>query len=127
MKYPQFIISPCFIPFLFEGYQSANGNGQYKIRIWELVTVINAIYIGCIPQCILCITDYYKGVQQWEFGKGNSSNLHDANFISLNTVESESNDALFKSQYGNTIFAVTTAIFFQVLIYAFFGSSFFCA
>ena len=73
VKYPQFVISPCFIPFMFEGYQSANGNGQYKIRIWESGTLINAIYIGCFPQFILCITDYYKGVHQWEFGNDNLS------------------------------------------------------
>ena len=41
---------------------------------------------------------------------------------SLGVSDNENNDALFKSQYGNTIFATTTAIFFLTLITLFFGS-----
>ena len=68
MKYPQFLISPCFTPFLFEGYKSTNQLGQYKLKIWIWGGIINAIYVGCLSQCILCITGYYKGVHQWKFG-----------------------------------------------------------
>ena len=67
MKYPQFLISPCFTPFMFEGSESTNQQGDPKLKIWKWGTIINAIYIGCIPQFILCITDYYKGVHQWKF------------------------------------------------------------
>ena len=111
MKYPQFIISPCFTPFLFEGYETNHQDGRYKLKIWKSGTIINAIYIGCIPQCILCITDYYKGIHNWKFDATDKEN-----------GVFESNDALFKSNYGNTIFATTTAIFFVVLIILFFGS-----
>ena len=111
LQYPQFIISPCFTPFLFEGYEAINQEGQYKLKIWRLGTIINAIYIGCIPQCILCFTDYYKGVHDWKF---NSTDRQ--NFVY------ENNDALFKSMYGNTIFSVTTGTFFLMLIILFFGS-----
>ena len=109
MKYPQFIISPCFTPFMFEGNESTNQLGDPKLKIWKWGTIINAIYIGCIPQFILCITDYYKGVNQWEFDKNDLSGR-------------ENNDALFKHPYGNTIFATATATFFLTLITLFFGS-----
>ena len=94
LQYPQFIISPCFTPFLFEGYGANNQKGRSKLKIWRLGTIINAIYIGCIPQCILCFTDYYKGVHDWKF----NSTDH-ANYVF------ENNEALFKSNYGNSIFS----------------------
>ena len=111
MKYPQFIISPCFTPFMFEGNESTNQPGGQKLRIWKWGTITNAIYIGCIPQLTLCVTDYYKGVHQWEFGKNIPG-----------TSDSQSNDALFKHPYGNTFFAAVTATFFLLLITLFFGS-----
>ena len=112
MKYPQFLVSPCFTPFMFEGYELNNNQGQYKLRIWKWGTIINAIYIGCIPQCILCFTDYYKDVHNWEFGE----------IPRFGSVVGENNDALFKSPYGNTIFATISAISFLALITLFFGS-----
>ena len=96
---------------MFEGNQSTNQPGGPKLKIWKWGTIINAIYIGCIPQLILCITDYYKGVHQWEFGM-NIPGIDD----------SENNDALFKHPYGNTIFATGTATVFLILITLFFGS-----
>ena len=113
MKYPQFLISPCFTPFMFEGNQSTNKPRGPKLKIWKRGTIINAIHIGCIPQLILCITDYYKGVHQWKFG----TNINNE-FISVG----ENNDALFKHPYGNTIFATATATIFLILIILFFGS-----
>ena len=113
VKYPQFLISPCFTPFMFEGDESINQQGSPKLKIWQLGTIINAIYIGCIPQLILCISDYYRGVHQWEFGRDIDTEL---------IMEIENNDALFKHAYGNTIFATVTATFFLLLIILFFGS-----
>ena len=108
MKYPQFLVSPCFTPFMFEGHKSDNPGNHYNIRIWKLGSVINAIYIGCLPQCILLISDYCKGVHHWKFGRN------------TDTVDSH-DDALFKQEYGNTIFAATTALLFLLLIAFFFG------
>ena len=116
MKYPQFIISPCFTPLMFEGYETNNQKERYKLKIWKWGTIINAIYIGCVPQCILCITDYYKGVHDWNF-IGNSE------WKNNGTLNLENNDALFKAKYGNTIFALTSATFFLGLIIIFFRSN----
>ena len=114
MKYPQFIISPCFTPIMFEGYETNDQQERYKLRIWKFGTIVNAIYIGCIPQCILCITEYYKGVHDWYF-------IGNPEWESNGIFMFENNDALFKSKYGNTIFAMASATFFLVLIILFFG------
>ena len=133
MKYPQFLISPCFTPFIFEGYKSTNQPRQYKLKIWKWGSIINAIYIGCLPQCILCVTDYYKGIHQWEFGKhveerNEFRNITDPltdishRLVRKADEDYENNNALFKSNYGNTVFAIITASLFLTLIAVFFGS-----
>ena len=118
LKYPQFLIAPCFTPFMFEGYKQTNNYGQYKIRIWKWGSIINAVYIGCIPQCILIVSDYYKGVHNWEFAGIHSSGNDEVN-------EFEANDALFKSKYGNIIFASSTITICLTTITFFFGSGWF--
>ena len=118
LKYPQFLIAPCFTPFMFEGYKQTNNFGQYRLRIWKWGTIINAIYIGCAPQFILLVSDYYKGVHNWEF-KGN----HSSGNAEVNEVEA--NDALFKSRYGNMIFASSTITICLTIITFFFGSGWF--
>ena len=129
MKYPQFLISPCFTPFIFEGYKSTNQPRQFKLKIWKWGSIINAIYIGCLPQCILCVTDYYKGIHQWEFGKHHHVEKNDfrnitdtIRLVSHAEEDYENNNALFKSNYGNTVFAIITASFSLTLIAVFFGS-----
>ena len=113
LKYPQFLVSPCFTPFVFKSCEASAQQGEYKIKIWKFGTILNALYIGCIPQCILCIAHFYRGIHQWEF-IGRESNEVEAVF--------ERNDAIFKSQFGNVLFATTTALFFFLLIIYFFGS-----
>ena len=109
LQYPQFLISPCFTPFLFEGYVSSNQKRKCQLKIWKRGTIFNAIYIGCIPQMVLLITDYYKGLHNWK------------NEVMLsNSTDKETNDALFKSEYGNRIFATSTSILFLALIIIFF-------
>ena len=109
LQYPQFLISPCFTPFLFEGYESTDQHGKAQLKIWKRGTITNAIYIGFVPQCILLITDYVKGAYHWRYQNDSSKpNVDD--------------DALFNSLHGNTIFAVSTAIFFLSLIVIFFNN-----
>ena len=128
MKYPQFLISPCFTPFMFEINESAEKQGQCKLKIWKWGSIINAIYIGFLPQCILCFTDYCKGVHQWEFNK----NIDEGSMVNGSWSvygqskgdgeDYENNNSLFKANYGNTIFGATTGTFFLSLIILFFGS-----
>ena len=110
LTYPQYVMGSCFTPFMFEGQKVANSENRYTVRIWKIGTFVNALYIGCLPQCVLLLTDFYKGVHSWDF-IGNTLGKQ---------VIWENNNALFKSPYGNTIFAVTSCLFFFLLILTFF-------
>ena len=105
-KYPQLLIASCFTPFMFEGCKESN----QKIQIWKLGTILNAFFIGCLPQLVLLVMDNYRGATKWDFM---SLALQPEAII-------ENNDALFKSRYGNTIFSIVSALSFIVLISIFF-------
>ena len=102
-KYPQILLASSFTPFMFEG---CNINNQYSIRIWKLGTIINAFFIGCLPQIVLLIMDFYRGVPNWDF----LGSIMEPELIY------ENNDALFKSKYGNSYFALISGILFLFLI-----------
>lgn len=102
IRYPQVLIACCFTPFLFEGSKE-----NKSIKIWKFGSVVNAIYIGCCPQIVLIVMDFYKGIIHWDFiGPIILSPEHIY----------ENNDALFKRNYGNTFFALVSGIGFFVLI-----------
>ena len=102
IKYPQILIACCFAPFILEGSKE-----NKMITIWKFGSVLNAIYIGCLPQIVLIMTDFYRGIIYWDFiGPIILSPEHIY----------ENNDALFKSNYGNSIFALTSGISFFFLI-----------
>ena len=99
-KYPQILMASCFTPFIFEGTKNNS------IRIWKTGSVLNAFFIGCLPQIILLTMDFYRGVVNWDFlGLA----LRPEQII-------ESNDALLKYRYGNTLFAIISGSFFLFLI-----------
>ena len=99
-KYPQFLIASCFTPFMFEGCD------ENSIRIWKLGTVLNALFIGCLPQIILLYMEFYRGTVNWDFVGVELSG------------ESlwENNDALFKHRYGNCLFASISGVLYLFLI-----------
>ena len=99
-KYPQFLIASCFTPFVFEGCD------ENSIRIWKFGTVLNALFMGCLPQIILLYMEFYRGTINWDFVGVELSG------------ESlwENNDALFKHRYGNCLFASISGILFLFLI-----------
>ena len=99
-KYPQLLLACCFSPFIFEG---CNEN---SIRIWKLGSIVNAFFIGCLPQIILVFMDYYRGVVKWDF----------ISFALEPEYIYENNDALFKSKNGNSLFALISGVFFFFLI-----------
>ena len=99
-KYPQILIASCFTPFMFEG---CKGN---SIRIWKFGTVINALFMGCLPQIILFGMEFYRGIVNWDF----------IDVLLHEELIYENNDALFKSRYGNCLFASISGILFLFLI-----------
>ena len=99
-KHPQIMLASCFTPFMFECSK------ENEIRVWKLGSFLNAVYIGCLPPIVLIIMDYYRDVVNWNF-LGNALR---------NEVIYENNDALFKSRWGNTLFAIISGTFFLFLI-----------
>ena len=110
-KYPQILISCMFTPFMFEGSKDSD-----CIRIWKLGTMLNAFFIGCFPQIVLLMMDFYRGVINWDF-----IGLD----LSLEVIY-ENNNALIKTNYGNIIFAATSGIcFFLLIIFTFYTDKIF--
>ena len=106
LRYPQFLMFPCFTPFMFEGDKHDKSSNKYPLKIWKIGTVVNGFCIGCLPQIILLCMEYYRGVPSWDFG--------------TNKLTFEYNEALIKEQYGNTILAISSCSFFFILILMFF-------
>ena len=104
--YPQFLLSPCFSPIMFEG--AGDEKDPYRLKIWRFGSVVNALFIGCIPEAMLICSEFYKQTPSWKFVGANHNNIF------------ENNDALIKSPYGNIIFASATMILFFALIVAVF-------
>ena len=111
-KYPQILIASCFTPFVFEGNKE-----NHSIQIWKSGSVVNAIFIGCLPQIVLIVMDFYRGIINWDFiGPITLSPEH----------VYENNDALFKSNYGNSLFAIVSGVgFFLLIMFAFFTDTIF--
>ena len=99
-KYPQILIASCFTPFMFEGCK------ENSIRIWKFGTVINALFMGCLPQIILFCMEFYRGIVNWDF----------IDVLLHEELIYENNDALFKYRYGNCLFASISGILFLFLI-----------
>ena len=88
---------------MFEG---CNANDQYSLRIWKCGTVMNALFIGFIPQVILLIINFIRGVAYWDF----------LGLALRPEMIYENNDSLFKTKHGNTLFAIITGSLFLFLI-----------
>ena len=92
------------------------GTLKNSIRIWKLGSIINAVFIGCLPQIVLVAMDFYRGVVNWDF-------------LGLSLTPGriyENNDALLKYNYGNTLFSIISGTFFLfIIIIAFFTDKIF--
>ena len=120
--YPQFLIGCGFSPIMYEGYEvekRKNSETTYGFRIWKVGTIVNAVFLGCIPQLILLFTDYYKGVPSWAFSDKTLREQEDEQ-------DYEGNDALFKNNLGNTLFSSITLVLFLILNLSFFYWVFYC-
>ena len=114
-KYPQYFVSCCFTPFMFEGHMGGRRRNEYHIRIWKFGTLINAFYIGVLPQFILLILNSYREIPQWQF-------FGDSLWVKEHLYLFESNSALFNNWYGNIVYCIATCVLFSILIVLFFWS-----
>ena len=89
------------------------GSKENSIRIWKLGSILNAFFIGCLPQIVLLFMDFQRGIVNWDFIG-----------IALKPLGIyENNDALFKSRHGNSLFAISTGLFCLCIITLTFFSS----
>ena len=103
-SFPQFILCPMFCPIMFEGNPDQTGDNQPPIRVWKLGSVLNSFFMGCLPQILLLVLDYYR---------------HVCCRYPYPVVESE-NNALIKHAYGNLIFSITTLFLYLCVTIIFF-------
>ena len=108
--YPQFLLSPMFCPLMFENNPDQSGENQPPLRLWKLGSILNSVFMGCIPQALLIILDVYKGVPSWDF-----------NAVNRSGVSIQDNNALLRYPYGNIIFSIATLFFYLFLMTIFFG------
>ena len=96
-----------FCPLMFEGNPKESEGNKQPVRVWKTASILNAIFIGCIPQILLLASDYHQRVRFWPFQEINTGKYYDTN-------------ALMKHRYGNTIFSVSTLVLYGVFISIFF-------
>ena len=114
--YPQFLMGCGFSPIMYEGYEvrtKEDGKKTYGYRIWKIGTIVNALFLGLVPQFVLLGMDHYRGVPSWGFQTAELDQQEEKKL-------SEGNDALFKSQLGNTLFSSITILLFLVFNVPFF-------
>ena len=107
LKHPQFILCPIFCPLMFEGNPKISEENNQPIRVWVRASILNAVFMGCIPQILLVALDYHKRVRFWPFHEIDVWSGYDTN-------------ALIKHPYGSTIFSVSTLVSYGFLICIFF-------
>jgi len=104
-SFPQFILCPMFSPIMFEGNPGHIGDNQPPVRVWRLGSVLNSFFMGCLPQILLLVLDYFRRVccsNPWPF------------------IGNQENNALIKHEYGNLIFSITTLFLYLCLTTIFF-------
>ena len=108
-QFPQFLLCPIFCPLMFEGNPDQSGDIQPPLRLWKVGSIVNSVFMGCLPQAALIILDYYKGVPSWDFN------------ARFNKPPAQDNNSLIKYPYGNTIFAIATFSLYLFLMTIFFA------
>ena len=88
-----------------------NDENTIKIKIWRKGSIINAIYLGCVPQIGLIAAEYARGVVGWDF-------------TTDKIVKFKYTNAVIKYQYGNLTFAIITLVSCLVLIALFYARLF---
>ena len=110
-KFPQFILCPMFSPLMFEGDPDRRDDNEPPVRVWKVGSIMNSVFIGCLPQILLVTFENYKGVPLWS---------QNAEVSKLEGYYYDSN-ALIRYPFGNTIFSITSFLLYLVLTTIFFA------
>ena len=109
IHYPQFIFTPAYSPFMYEGVRTDDDSNNYIIRVWKTGSILNAMFIGMLPSVSLMIIDCMRGVTNWDFLK---TNVSDSTYVF--------NDAILKVNGGYMAFSIFTLLTFSAIIFLFF-------
>ena len=109
VQYPQFILTPAYSPFMYEGTRTNNAKNEYTIRVWKTGSILNAIFIGIFPPILLIFLDVQRGVTKWKFVTTDTKN-------SIFTFT----DAILKFENGNLIFSIVSLFVSLLMILLFF-------
>ena len=92
---------------MFEGNPDHQDDNEPPVRVWKLGSIVNSVFIGCLPQILLVAMEQYRQVPTY-YRKAN-----DGIFANIN--------ALIKHPYGNTIFAIASFLLYLFLTTIFFA------
>ena len=103
LHFPQYLITSCFVPLIFKGVVDEDQRKcRFKIKVHKLGTILNSIYIIFIPQVMLVISDYLRGVLHWEF-TSSTNKFFDAGIKG----DLETNSGMTKHPLGNIFVSIS--------------------
>ena len=104
---PQILISPGFCPIIFRCVKAKSSHDQEtpNVYVWKLASIINAIYLGVLPQILMIAAHYMRGLDDLTHGKFSSKGQPD--LVS---------NSLILSEYGNVIFASVSSCIYLLFI-----------
>ena len=107
-KFPQFLLCPMFSPLMFEGNPEERDDNAPPVRVWKLGSIVNSVFIGCLPQALLVAMEQYRQIPTWYQIVEDSGHPGESN-------------ALIKHPYGSTVFGISSLLLYLFLIIIFFA------
>jgi hypothetical protein len=107
LVFPQYFINSCFNPLMFEGitiHDQLTRTSHFKIKVWKLGTILNTVYLICIPQIILIVSDVLRGIPDWTFTRTNSG------LAAESTGFLEANSSILKHPFGNITMSIIVCV-----------------
>ena len=104
-NFPQFILCPMFSPLMFEGNPDQKNGDEPPIRVWKIGSILNSLFMGCLPQILLLALDKYRQVPSWL----------------LKSFTNYDSNTLIKHPYGNITFSITSLLLYLLLTTIFFA------
>ena len=113
-NYPQFILCPMFSPLMFDGNLDERDDNAPPVRVWKLGSIVNSVFIGCLPQALLVAMEQYRQIPTWYRIVYQAIDL----ILEINSFDS---NALIKHPYGSTVFGISSLLLYLFLITIFFA------
>ena len=109
-EFPQFLFCPMFSVLMFEGNPDERDDNAPPVRVWKLGSIVNSVFIGCLPQALLVAMEQYRQIPTW----------YQLIEVIYSGGDFDSN-ALIKHPYGSTVFGICSLLLYLFLITIFFA------